>query len=210
MSTKTNIYILKLKSGKYYIGQSNNLEKRREAHMNGTASAWTKKYKPVSVEKIIPNSSYFDEDKWTKEYMDKHGISNVRGGSYTEIELSEFQVDTLKVEIWGAKGLCKTCGRPGHFAKNCYAKNDVHGNPIEYEDDSDEESDEWGCEYCERTFTTKYGCTVHERSCKKTYEEEEEEYDDEPAAKGNCYKCGRPGHYSPDCYAKRHVNGYPL
>ena len=74
----TNIYILKLQKGKYYVGKTNNLEKRKQQHINGTACAWTKKYKPISVEKIIPNASDFDEDKYTKEYLtcstDKCGI----------------------------------------------------------------------------------------------------------------------------------------
>jgi predicted GIY-YIG superfamily endonuclease len=71
----TNIYILKLQGGRYYIGKSDNVSKRYEQHLNGSGSSWTKKYKPISVDKIIPNASPFDEDKYTKEYMSKiwHG-----------------------------------------------------------------------------------------------------------------------------------------
>ena len=65
----TNIYILKLENNKYYVGKTDNLEKRKQAHLNGTASSWTKKYKPLSVDKIIQNASPFDEDKYTIEYM---------------------------------------------------------------------------------------------------------------------------------------------
>jgi hypothetical protein len=131
--------------------------------LNGTASAWTRKYKPISVEKIIPNASHFDEDKYTKEYMSKYGIDRVRGGSYVEIELDDSQKETLNREIWGAKDLCKQCGRPGHFVKDCHAKTDASGNKIHYEEDADE----WGCKYCDRTFTTAFGCGVHEKSCKE-------------------------------------------
>jgi predicted GIY-YIG superfamily endonuclease len=209
MSTKTNIYVLKLAGGRYYVGKSDNVMKRYQEHMNGGGSAWTKKYSPISIEKTINNVSPFEEDKITKEYMAKHGVDKVRGGAYVSVVLDDDQYRHLERELFAAQDKCVNCGRDGHFVKDCYAKKDVNGNLIEYEDESDDDEDgyEWGCEYCDRSFTTKYGCTVHERSCKKTYEEEEDE-DDEP--KGKCYKCGRHGHYSPDCYAKRHVNGYPL
>jgi len=148
----TNIYIIRLEGNRYYIGKSDDVLKRYQQHINGYGSAWTRKYKPISLEKTINSVSPFEEDKITKEYMSKYGIDKVRGGSYVEVELSAMQRESLNKEIWAAKDLCTQCGRPGHFVKDCYARTDVIGNTIEYEEeDSDEEEgsdeeDEWECE----------------------------------------------------------------
>lgn len=115
----TNIYILKLEDSKYYIGKSENVERRFQDHMNGNGSVWTRKYKPIEMERVIRSASSFDEDKFTKEYMSTYGIDNVRGGSYTTVELSEEQKEFLTREIWGAKDLCARCGDAGHFIRHC-------------------------------------------------------------------------------------------
>ena len=140
--SKTNIYVLKLESVKYYIGKSNDIHKRFQQHLNGIGSSWTKKYKPLKIEQIINNTSPFDEDKITKELMNKYGIDNVRGGSYCNIELSDFQTQTLKTEIWCAKDLCSKCGHKGHFIKDCYAKTDVFGKSLKDEEEEEEEDEE--------------------------------------------------------------------
>jgi predicted GIY-YIG superfamily endonuclease len=167
MST-TNVYVLRLEGGHYYVGKSDNIMNRYQQHLNGYGSAWTRKHKPISIDKTYENVSSFEEDKITKEYMSKYGIDKVRGGSYVEIELSEFHIEALKMEIWAAKDLCTQCGRPGHFVKDCYAKTDASGNNIKYEETAGQKDRavEWGCDYCDRTFTTQFGCGVHEKSCK--------------------------------------------
>jgi len=129
---KINIYVLRLVDGKYYIGKSVNIMNRFNKHLNGFGAAWTKKYKPISIEKTFTGMSPFEEDKITKEYMSEYGIDNVRGGSYVQIELSDNHKDVLNMEIWAAKDLCTICGRKGHFATKCYSYTDVNGKPINH------------------------------------------------------------------------------
>jgi len=128
--SKTNIYILKLISNKFYVGKSQNPIKRFLEHINGKGSTWTTKYKPKEIFKIIPNASPFDEDRYVKEYMNEYGIENVRGGSYVKEVLDDIEKYTIKKEIRIATNCCLKCGRKGHFVKNCFANTDVDGEKI--------------------------------------------------------------------------------
>jgi predicted GIY-YIG superfamily endonuclease len=124
------IYILRLRAGKYYIGKTRNIEKRYEVHLNGEGSAWTKKYSPLSLVKTIKSTSQFDEDKYVKEYMAKYGIENVRGGTYSNVVLDANCIAVLEKEIRHSKNLCTRCGRDTHYIKDCYATTDSNGAVI--------------------------------------------------------------------------------
>ena len=106
-----NLYILKCKNGKYYVGTTKlDVTKRLVQHMKGRGAAWTKKHKQIWVEKEIENCDAYDEDKWTKIYMDKYGIKNVRGGSYAQMELSSGTINLLEREVNHANNKCLNCG----------------------------------------------------------------------------------------------------
>jgi len=115
----TNVYILKLESGKYYVGKTDNPKVRIDNHFNSNGSAWTRKYKPVKVVDIITDCDDFDEDKYTQIYMRKYGINNVRGGSFCQIKLSNGTRTVLKKIMNTAMKKCYNCGIAGHFITEC-------------------------------------------------------------------------------------------
>ncbi len=126
------IYVLKLENNKYYIGKTDNPNIRLNAHFKCNGSEWTKKYNPLEIIEIIPDCDKYDEDKYTKIYMDKYGIDNVRGGSYVKLELDTDTIKFLQKESIATNDKCFNCGMNGHFSKDCNKnKNNNYEDPLE-------------------------------------------------------------------------------
>jgi predicted GIY-YIG superfamily endonuclease len=118
--TMPRIYVILLENDKYYVGSTNqSVDERFKQHEQGGASAWTRLHSPISIHKTQESSSMFDEDRMVKECMAEFGIDNVRGGSYSEIELDDECRRLLQREISHAKGLCLLCGSTDHYVKGC-------------------------------------------------------------------------------------------
>lgn len=131
----TCIYILKLEQNKYYIGRSDKPKERIQSHIDGEGSEWTKTYKPIATKiedievvdillkpcensVIIKNCSKYDENKFVIMYMNEYRINNVRGGMYSQMELTDIDRHYIERSIRNANDKCFICNG-GHFAKKC-------------------------------------------------------------------------------------------
>jgi len=152
------IYVLKCKQRKWYVRKTRKLRGRVLQHFCSNGSAWTRKYPPIKVHgKGYRNCTARDEDKYTKEMMDKYGIDNVRGGSYCQIELDEHQRETLRREEIATHDKCHNCGKSGHFAAQCSLDS--------FSEEEEEEDFEYTVCDCGDEFESERAFKRHEKDC---------------------------------------------
>ena len=117
---RKGVYILQLKDNKYYIGQSNDIDKRIWYHINYNGSKWTTKYEIIQELKTTYNfQEYFWELIETLNYMKIYGINNVRGSMFTNIILSNSDKIMAMQLYCELNNLCRKCGKEGHYINQC-------------------------------------------------------------------------------------------
>lgn len=124
---QTEIYVLELEGGRYYVGKSTDVKRRAIEHLVGEGSSWTQRYKPVGLVEVVPFELH-KEDQLTLCYMQSKGIDNVRGGVYTKMELSKADRNEIEKKFSHEKNACFRCGRADHWAKDCTETKHANGS----------------------------------------------------------------------------------
>lgn len=117
------LYVLLLEHGKYFVGRTKkpNYFQIEDFYKNNDYSLWTLKYRPVDVVEIItiPREEY--EYEVMMQIMENYGINNVRGLMYSEIKLTDENIENLKKSkvINNEKKHCYICCSYIHNAIKC-------------------------------------------------------------------------------------------
>jgi len=155
------IYHLVCADAKHYIGQSIDVDARFKQHLRGKGSAFTRKYKPLYIKQRELASNIARDPKdaeniYTKKVMREEGIPNVRGGSYCQLELPDWQVKAIEHEQKSYENRCYRCNELGHMISACDMSEEEEDEVL-YQSSSDEEEEEQKCGRCYRRMEEHNG-----------------------------------------------------
>ena len=177
-------YAILCEENKVYVGRidagtDKTIEDRYHEHEMGVGSEWTRKYRPVRLLAKEMNQDKWGEDNMLFRYMEKYRKENVRGGSYSQMELTKPQCYALDKKFKSINDACFTCGSIEHFANVCPDKD----KPRPKRDDADS-SDYKATRKGRKTTASKpYTKSKTGPNIKKLV----------------CFRCGRSTHMAYNC-----------
>ena len=120
-----DVYVLRLSTqGFYYVGSTANLAKRLAQHEKNAKGFVALCGGAIGQEDPLTppllNNAFDHEMRETLARMVKHGFDNVRGWEFTNpAPLCADERCMIRTLITGLDGLCRRCGRQGHYASAC-------------------------------------------------------------------------------------------
>lgn len=150
---------------------------------------------------LIPDCDDFDEDKHTIKYMKKHGVDNVRGGSFCQLVLSDEIVNTVNQMIKGGSNACYTCGECGHYTKTCKKR-------VVKKESATLSNEKCKCPTSWFSPHRKITCALN--VIKTCFQETIEEKDKDMKPVDRASACSKSKYQVEKCYASTHMDGTRL
>jgi hypothetical protein len=117
------IYVIQLEKHKIYVFKTRNHTITKHNILQSpdlNLNAWVKLYKPLEVIDIFYTHDENADTNEVKEYMKLHGVSNVRGGIYQDIEIEKTELMApLIEELTQPFNPCLLCGKTNHLTACC-------------------------------------------------------------------------------------------
>jgi predicted GIY-YIG superfamily endonuclease len=188
------VYNLELVEGKTYVGITNDMTRRLAQHLTLQGAQWTKRFKVIrlrhseSFTKQSKEQMAQIEDNFTLSAMSRQGIENVRGGSWSNVQLIPLEIERLLTLVKPIEGKCIICGKPEHgICSYRVSKYSLEG--METEMDNTEEPE----------IILKPRKTAMKVQAKASFKQAK-----------HCSRCGHTGHNKSVCNAKTRHDGTPL
>lgn len=93
---KCYVYVLKLENECVYVGFTENLTERLNAHFTSKGAAWTRLHRPVEVMQVLEGDKDLERDR-TLHMMRVHGWEKVRGATWCKVDMKQPPSELLAI-----------------------------------------------------------------------------------------------------------------